>query len=200
MKAFFWNTRSVNTQNAFHRVQMLHRHHKLFLIAFMEPFQDSRHIDKYKKRLGMQVAGFNCNGKIWFFVKDGIEVEVLMNSDQQVTLKLTFLDSGKILITTLVYAKCDAVDRLELWHNIYSLSSSMNSPWLVGGNFNVILHEEENIGGLPVHQTEVEDFAFCKNSCDRQDIDFRGSPFTWRNGRAEEDCIFRRLDRILVNN
>ncbi|XP_059314087.1 uncharacterized protein LOC132064926 [Lycium ferocissimum] len=163
MKAFFWNIRSVNTQKAFHRVQMLHRHLKFFLIAFMEPFLDSRHIDKYKRRLGMQVAGFNCNGKIWFFVNDGIEVEVLMNSIG-VTLKLTFLDKAK---------------------------------W---GDFNVILHEEEMIGGFPVHQTEVEDFAFCKNSCDLQDIDFRGSPFTWWNGRAVEDCIFKRLDRILVNN
>ncbi|XP_060182462.1 uncharacterized protein LOC132612146 [Lycium barbarum] len=90
-------------------------------------------------RLGIQVAGFNCNGKILFFIKDGIEVEVLMNSDQQVTLKLNFLDSGRVLITTLVYAKCDAVDRL-------------------------------------------------------------GSPFTWWNRRAGEDCIFKRLDRILVNN
>ncbi|XP_060202298.1 uncharacterized protein LOC132630740 [Lycium barbarum] len=117
-----------------------------------------------------------------------------------VTLKLTFLDSGKMLVTPLVYAKCDAVDRLELWDNIYSLSSNMNFPWLVGRDFNVILHEEEKIGGLPVHQTKVEDFAFCKNSCDLQDIDFRGSPFTWWNGRAGEDCIFKRLDSILVNN
>ncbi|XP_059306379.1 uncharacterized protein LOC132057792 [Lycium ferocissimum] len=107
-----------------------------------------------------------------------------MNSNQQVTLKLTFFDSGKMLITTLVYAKCDVVDRLEPWDNIYSLSSSMNAPWLVGGDFNVILHKEEKIGGLPVHLTEVEDFAFCKNSCDQLDIDFRGSPFTWWNGRV----------------
>ncbi|XP_059306374.1 uncharacterized protein LOC132057787 [Lycium ferocissimum] len=166
----------------------------------MEPFQDSKHIDKYKRRLGMRWWFLTCNGKIWFFVNDGIEVEVLMNPDQQVTLKLTFLDSGKMFVTILVYAKCDAVDRLELWDNIYSLSSSMNFPWLVGGDFNVILHEEEKIGGLPVHQTEVEDFAFFKNSCDLQDIDFRGSPFTWWNGRAGEDFIFKILDRILVNN
>ncbi|XP_060202604.1 uncharacterized protein LOC132631021 [Lycium barbarum] len=120
----------------------------------------------------MQIAGFNCNGKIYFF-NGGIDVEVLMNTDQQVTLKLSLLDCGKILITTLVYAKCDAIDRLELWDDIYSLSSSMNSPWLVGGDFNVILNEKEKIGGLPVHQTEIEDFAFCKYSCDLQDIDFR---------------------------
>lgn len=32
-KVLFLNICSVNTQTAFHRVQMLHRHHKFFLIC-----------------------------------------------------------------------------------------------------------------------------------------------------------------------
>jgi len=31
-------------------------------------------------------------------------------------------------------------------------------------------------------------------------VPFRGSPFTWWNGRAAEDCIFERLDRVLINH
>lgn len=34
-------------------------------------------------------------------------------------------------------------------------------PWLVGGDFNVILTEEEKYGGLPVYLREVKDFAHC---------------------------------------
>ncbi|XP_059289345.1 uncharacterized protein LOC132042852 [Lycium ferocissimum] len=68
----------------------------------------------------------------------------------------------------------------------------MASPWLIGGDFNVILNEEEKIGGLPVFPQEYEDFAFCLHSCELHEMPFKGSPFTWWNGRAANDCIFKR--------
>lgn len=58
-----------------------------------------------------------------------------------------------------MYAKCDVGERLQLWNEIYSLSSYMNMPWKKGGDFNDILHKDENIGGLPIHPQEYEDFA-----------------------------------------
>ncbi|XP_075087698.1 uncharacterized protein LOC142169695 [Nicotiana tabacum] len=75
----------------------------------------------------------------------------------------------------------------------------MEPPWLVGGDFNVILHKDEKIGGLPVYPSEYEDFSFCVNSCGLFDQGYKGSPFTWWNGRPNAQCIFKRLDRIFVN-
>nr|XP_016461422.1 PREDICTED: uncharacterized protein LOC107784758 [Nicotiana tabacum] len=100
---------------------------------------------------------------------------------------------------TFVYAKCSSLERLELWDNLYYLTIGMELPWLVGGYFNVVLNEEEKIGGLLVYLPEYEDFAFCVNSCGLFDTGYKGSPFTWWNGRSNEECIFKRLDRIFVN-
>ncbi|XP_049385889.1 uncharacterized protein LOC125850006 [Solanum stenotomum] len=193
VKALFWNIRSVNTQNAFHRVQMLNRHHKFDIIALMEPFQDARHIQRYKRRLGMSYVNYNNNGQIWVFVKEHIHVGIISDTEQQLSLQLT-LEDGNQVITTVVYAKCNANERLRLWDEIYSLSYNFSLPWIMGGDFNVIMGVEEKIGGLP-----VEDFAFCINSCDLSDVKFSGSPFTWWNGRVNGDCIFKRLDRVVVN-
>ncbi|XP_070009954.1 uncharacterized protein [Nicotiana sylvestris] len=77
------------------------------------------------------------------------------------TLKLFHRSLGKELIVTLVYVKCDAVERIELWDSMYHLAFDMEYPWLVGGDFNVILSKEEKYGGLPVYLSEVEDFAHC---------------------------------------
>ncbi|KAG5626762.1 hypothetical protein H5410_011980 [Solanum commersonii] len=70
---------------------------------------------------------------------------------------------------------------------------------MVGADFNVILSDEEKIGGLSVYPHEYEDFSCCINSCDLTDIKYTGSPFTWWNGRVDEGCIFKRLDRVAVN-
>jgi len=197
-KALFWNIRSVRTHNAFHRVQMLHRHHKFFLIALLEPFQDVRQIQKYKRRLGMQYVNYNANGQIWIFINEQIQVGVVSDSDQQLSLQLTMAD-GRQFLVTVIYAKCSAAERLMLWDDLYALYDNYSMPWLVGGDFNVILSEEEKIGGLPVYPQEYEDFSFCINSCELGDVSFVGSPFTWWNGRADSECIFKRLDRVVVN-
>lgn len=73
----------------------------------------------------------------------------------------------------------------------------MSNPWFIGGDFNDVLNGEEKIGGLLV---DYDDFRTCIESCDLSQIHFKGSPFTWWNGRAGYDCIFERLDRILSNS
>jgi len=72
--------------------------------------------------------------------------------------------------------------------------------WMVGGDFNVIHGDEENIGGLSVYPHEYEDFTLCLNSCVFSDVYFSGNPFTWWNGRVDESCIFKRQDRVVFNH
>ncbi|XP_070032139.1 uncharacterized protein [Nicotiana tomentosiformis] len=75
----------------------------------------------------------------------------------------------------------------------------MKIPWVVGGDFNVLIDEDEKIGEIPVYPPEYEDFACCANSCALFDVGYKGSPFTWWNGRPNSECIFKRPDRIFVN-
>lgn len=114
----------------------------------------------------MQHVSYSLNGKIWVFVQKHI-LGVISDSDQQLTLQ-----DGKVFVTALVYAKCDVLERLTQWEDIYSVRQNLNLSWFVGGDFNVILGAEEKIEGLPVYPNEYEDFAFCINSCDLLDIIF----------------------------
>ncbi|KAG5590152.1 hypothetical protein H5410_040666 [Solanum commersonii] len=82
---------------------------------------------------------------------------------------------------------------------MYQLENNISCPWMVGGDFNVVMNGEEMIQGLPVQPQEVEDFVFCINSCKLEQISFKGRPFTRCNGRAGEDCIFESMDRMFVN-
>ncbi|KAG5581019.1 hypothetical protein H5410_051646 [Solanum commersonii] len=109
-------------------------------------------------------------------------VEVLADLEQMLSLRLQFLETDQLMMVSIVYAKCEAIERLNLWNDIYHISSQINdSPLFIG------------IGGLPV------DFAFCVNSCELVGINFKGSPVTWWNGRIDYGCIFKRFDRYLMN-
>ncbi|XP_075099054.1 uncharacterized protein LOC142175943 [Nicotiana tabacum] len=127
----------------------MQREYGFFVITLMDPFQNQRLIQNYRRRLGMEVAISNINGKIWLFL-----------------------------------------DVVVQWDVRYGIT--------LGGcrDFNVILNEEEKISGLLVYLPEYEDFTFCVNSCD---MGYKGSPFTWWNGRPNSECIFKRLDKFFVN-
>ncbi|XP_070048900.1 uncharacterized protein [Nicotiana tomentosiformis] len=89
------------------------------------------------------------------------------------TLKLIHRNLNKEIYVTLVYDKCDAIERIELWDSMYHLDSDMESPWLIGGDFNVILYEKEKYGGCPVYLSEVEDFAHYIDTCALCDLGFK---------------------------
>ncbi|XP_016505750.1 uncharacterized protein LOC107823577 [Nicotiana tabacum] len=175
------------------------KEHDFLIVALMEPFQKTRYIQKYMRRLGMENAISNVNGKIWLFLDAMVEWDLLIDTEQQLTIKVYHQDIGNYIIMTFVYAKCSSLERLELWDNLYYLASNMDLPWIIEGDFNVILSEEEKIGGLPVLHPEYEDFDFCINSCELFGLGYKGSPFTWWNGRANAKCIFKHLDMIFVN-
>ncbi|XP_070045343.1 uncharacterized protein [Nicotiana tomentosiformis] len=162
IKALIWNLRHVKTQQAFQRVINMQREFGFFVVALMEPFQNYRHIQRYRRRLNMEAVFAKLNRKIWLFFDAIVVWEIVMDTHQQVTIKLYHQDISQHIMCTFVYVKCSSLERLELWDSLYYLASDMELPWMVGGDFNVLLHEDEKIGGLPVHPPEYEDFAFCK--------------------------------------
>lgn len=71
---------------------------------------------------------------------------------------------------------------------------------MVGGDFIVILNEEEKLGGLEFIQMEAIEFAQCINACALSEVNFSESKYTWWNNRINEESIFKSLDKVLVNS
>ncbi|KAH0642075.1 hypothetical protein KY289_033049 [Solanum tuberosum] len=137
-KAIFWNIMSVKSQKAFERLRDLNRKHKCNFIALVEPFQGPQELEQYKEKLGMENAYCNCASKIWVYDwKD----EVVRDSGQHLIVKIS--KSNVEILITVVYARCDALERLELCEELEQLTEDNTLPWLVGGDFNVILSSDD---------------------------------------------------------
>lgn len=56
---------------------------------------------------------------------------------------------------------------------------AQDCSWIVGGDFNVILNENEKLGGLDFTRNEAIEFAQCLNGCALVEINFSGNRYTW---------------------
>lgn len=68
----------------------------------------------------MQYVNFNQNDQIYVFIQDHIQVGVIYDTKQKISLHITLKD-GKRIVTSIVYAKCSTLDRLNPWGDLYTI-------------------------------------------------------------------------------
>ncbi|KAF5452776.1 hypothetical protein F2P56_027742 [Juglans regia] len=162
------------------------------ILALAEPFLLEGRIPGFLRK-------FNCDyfmtnedneGKIWLLWTSDISVQKLSSSSQLLTVKVE--EKGYEFILTIVYAKCNHIERKTLWAN---LEASGNSPlpWLICGDFNIIKDDSERRGGHPRQFTAMADFNLCIQNCGLLDMRYQGPslgshhlrsfPFGDTNGR-----------------
>jgi hypothetical protein len=80
---------------------------------------------------------------------------------------------------------------------ISDLSEVNNHPqWLVFGDFNILLSDEEKLGGNLIDPNTTNSFRNILSICDLQDLGYKGNKYTWTNKHQGDSLIFARLDRF----
>lgn len=74
-----------------------------------------------------------------------VESSVVIDKEQQMTIKLENQNIGIAVVVTLIYTKCTQNEKLILWETLRDMAGSIQEPWLVGGDFNFISNDEENM-------------------------------------------------------
>ncbi|KAK5811740.1 hypothetical protein PVK06_027104 [Gossypium arboreum] len=73
-------------------------------------------------------------------------------------------------------------------------------PWLVGGDFNDILFENEKHGGILRDEARIEAFRRTLEGYHLEDIGYSGTCFTWERGRILENIIRERINKSVATN
>lgn len=71
--------------------------------------------------------------------------------------------------------------------------------WVIAGDFNEPLVEEDKFGGRAVSMNRSLQFKDCIDKCNMVDLGFLGPRFTWSNGKEIFALIQERIDRFFVN-
>lgn len=106
----------------------LNRRHHYPYIALIEPSQGPHELEEYKRRLGIQNAIANCSSKIWIFWNGEWEGQVLTDIIQQRTLKFRCKAGNQEIMISAVYARCNPLERLELWKDIEHVTYANQIP------------------------------------------------------------------------
>ncbi|XP_042035126.1 uncharacterized protein LOC121781455 [Salvia splendens] len=151
--------------------------------------------DKFSRMLGLSFKGSNINGKIWIFVEEGMDFDVVDDSEQLLHGRFTCPRIPAPILISAVYAKCTRGERHALWEKMRDTTQvSEGLPWFIGGDFNAILSSRDRLGSDTNRQAEMVDFAEAIEDCRLLDPGYDGSEFTWaKNGLME------RLDRVLIS-
>lgn len=89
---------------------------------------------------------------------------------------------------------------MEYWGEIQSIRSEAELPWLVVGDFNEALTNNEKKGGCINPERQMDNFRQVLADCGLRDLNFVGAPFMWINGHEGEHLICECLDCCLANN
>ncbi|XP_071921760.1 uncharacterized protein [Coffea arabica] len=79
------------------------------------------------------------------------------------------------------------------------LNRPSSTSWVLAGDFNVKVNEEEKRGGLPFRLNEGADFLQFMLEAGVCDADFSGTNYTWCNNRQGRAQVWKHLDRLLLN-
>lgn len=70
-------------------------------------------------------------------------MEELAQGEQFIHCKITILETQLQFLATFIYARNHPDERVELWQYIEQLASTIQSPWVVLGDFNTTLLQKE---------------------------------------------------------
>ncbi|KAM5549757.1 hypothetical protein ABKV19_000925 [Rosa sericea] len=153
--------------------------------------------DSFWRSIGMQLVGVNDRGQlfpnIWGFHSTNISPPTMISSSSQ-HLFVQFFVGGIAHGLVFVYAATTSVARRPLWSTIEQINTSFSGSLLLVGDFNAILGAHEKTGGRLPTRVSCDDFQTMVDVCHLTQIDLKGSPFTWTNGRGVGSHIEMLLD------
>ena len=135
------------------------------------------------------------NGRILIFWKeDRVILEIVEKSDYVILCLVTCKFSSIKFHLNFVYAFNTIVGRRPLWDNLRRFGSDFEMPWMILGDFNNVLSNDEKFNGLPVTSYASRDFRNCCYDTDISDLSSSRVFYTWTN-----NSVWCKLDRAMVN-
>lgn len=204
MKILAWNCRGARRHNFEAAARQLFFRYNPDVVIIMDTqlsFEQSTNIvNKLLYRDRIIVAAEGRAGGIWVLWNGNqLTLSQTLVSNRTVHAMLSFNNTIQPFMLSAVYNYAQPSRHSQVWNELVQISANYSGKWVVLGDFNCILNEEEKKGGIRTAISKMLRFRDCIAQCRLVDLGFAGHPFTWTNRRFGRQFICERLDRALAN-
>ena len=137
------------------------------------------------------------SGGLFLTWKPDIKLSALKSSKN--FLDTTITHKGISFHATFVYGEPDHTKRQAVWNELTNLQTTQGEPWLLTGDFNEIIDNNEKCGGPDRAEGTFCAFRTLLSNNDLFDLKHSGSYLSWR-GKRHTHLVQCRLDRSIRNS
>jgi exonuclease III len=198
-----WNLRGLNNPARRNSICLFLQSFNLSLICAQESELELVDSSIISQTFGPAFDGFDFvpalgtrGGIILAWRTDHLRISILHKGDFSITAEVQSLNDAKAWAVTSVYGPQQIPDKELFIQELLQIGASMNLPWIVNGDFNLVLDQADKSNGR-VNRRLMNKFKHAINSLALQDMPLQGRKYTWSN--EQEEPILARLDRVLFN-
>ncbi|XP_059650595.1 uncharacterized protein LOC132296410 [Cornus florida] len=143
---------------------------------------------------------YSTLGRVWILWNPMlVSVYPTFTNGQVINCSIWIHSLNTKCLASFVYRANTVVKRVALWKALH-IHNEPGGPWILMGDFNVLLHVNESFGGANRWTKGMLDFKECLHKNELEDLRFTGIQFTCTNNSFRCANISRKLDRVLVLN
>lgn len=198
-----WNIRGYNDPVKHGFVHGHVTQHKVDVLALLEtrvrPGKEDSLLRKWRVWNHANNMPMARNGRIWLFWREMVNLTIIKMTSQMIHCEIVMGNATKLQVS-FIYASNAVDERLTLWNELRDLSMSIQGPWCLMGDFNVVLNLSEihNSRGTVLRDRSMNEFEALFKDLSLVDHPATGCFFTWSNRRTQ-DLQCRKLDRVAIN-
>jgi endonuclease/exonuclease/phosphatase family metal-dependent hydrolase len=156
-----------------------------------------------RHRLGLKgFAGVSSDGQsggLALFWHESLDVKITTINERFIDAYIRVSPNAAEWRLTCVYGEPRVENRYRMWDTLKSLKDVSELPWMVMGDFNEALWQEEHFSQTPRSERQMEAFRDTLTYCDLTDIGFAGVPYNYDNKWRGLANVKVRLDRVVVS-
>jgi hypothetical protein len=204
MSILCWNCRGLGNQRAVRDLHQMVKEKRPSLVFLMETKLYYNKADFLRIKMNFDyMFVVDCVGRssglilLW---NEKINVVIQNYSRRHINAIVNLGKDGLPWKFSGFYGHPVAAKRHESWELLRHLCNLEPMPWLCVGDFNEIVNFSEIKGTTSRNRRQMEDFQRALEDCQLCDLGFKGSKYTWNNGREGDAFTQERLDRAVANS